>query len=111
MTESYFRRLLLRFSMVPLLSLCLFLAVLGFRVHQITVNRTHSAQATTILLESNRLLECLIDQEASVRGYLVVRDPSFLEPYHQASTRLLRVLPELSSSVANDPPMSAKATR
>jgi PAS domain S-box-containing protein len=111
MTESFFRRLLLRFSLVPLLSLCLFLAVLGFRVHQITVNRAHSAQATTILLESNRLLECLIDQEASVRGYLVVRDPSFLEPYHQASTRLLRVLPELSSSVANDPPMSAKATR
>jgi two-component system, sporulation sensor kinase E len=110
MTESFFRRLLLRFSLVPLLSLCLFLAVLGSRVHQITVNRTHGAQATTILLESNRLLECLIDQEASIRGYLVVRDPSFLEPYHQASTRLLRVLPELSSSVANDPPMSAKAT-
>ncbi len=110
MTESFFRRLLLRFFLVPLLSLCLFLAVLGFRVHQITVNRTHGAQATTILLDSNRLLECLAGQEASIRGYLVVRDPAFLEPYHQASTRLLRVLPELSSAVANDPPMSAKAT-
>ena len=110
MTESFFRRLLLRFSLVPLLSLCLFLAVLGFRVHEITVNRTHSAQATTILLESNRLLESLIDEEAGIRGYLVTQDPSFLQPYQDASARLIRALPELSSSVADDPPLLAKAT-
>jgi len=110
MTESFFRRLLLRFSLVPLLSLCLFLAVLGFRVHEITVNRTHGAQATTILLESNRLLESLIDEEAGIRGYLVTQDPSFLQPYQDASARLIRALPELSSSVADDPPLLAKAT-
>jgi PAS domain S-box-containing protein len=110
MTESLFRRLLLRFSLVPFLSLCLFLAVLGFRLHEITVNRTQITQATRILLQSNRLLQNLIDEESGIRGYLVAKDPSFLQPYQTASARLGRELPEFRSSVANDPPLSAKAT-
>jgi PAS domain S-box-containing protein len=89
--------------------LCLFLAVLGFRVHEITVNRTQITQETRILLQSNRLLQNLIDEESGIRGYLVAKDPSFLQPYQEASARLGRALPEFTSSVANDPPLSAKA--
>ncbi len=102
MTESLFRRLLLRFALVPALSLCLFLTVLGLRLHFISISRMQVAEATATLLESDHLLQTMIDEENGIRGYLVTRDPLFLEPYHAAAARFAGELRGLSSLVAED---------
>jgi PAS domain S-box-containing protein len=111
MTESLFRRLLLRFALVPALSLCLFLAVLGLRLHQISVSRMQVADATATLLESNHLLQTMIDKENGIWGFLLSNDPAFLEPYHEASARFSRELRALSSQVAQDSSLAARVAR
>src|SRR5882757_6944626 len=98
MTESLFRRLLLRFALLPVVSLCIFLSILGVRIHQITVNRAQVSRTTSLVLEMTGLLQSMIDEESGIRGYLVTKDPQFLEPYQEASGRLDAQLAALSAS-------------
>ena len=87
MTESSFRRLLLRFALIPLIAICGFLAVLGFQLRQIALRRLAGSQATTVLLQSDRLQKSVTDEETGIRGYLAAKNPTFLEPYREASAR------------------------
>ena len=103
MTETLFRRLLLRFALVPALSICLFLAVLEARLHSISVYRTMTAYATATLLATNHLFETMIDEENGVRGFLLTHDPTYLEPYRAAAARFDSQLQELTAVVAGDP--------
>jgi CHASE3 domain len=84
MTEPSFRRLLLRFAFVPIISICGFLAVLGLQLREIATRRLVGSRATTVLLHSDRLQKSMIDEETGIRGYLAVKDPLFLQPYHEA---------------------------
>jgi PAS domain S-box-containing protein len=84
MTESGFRRLLLRFALTPVLALCGFIGILGYQWHRITVDRSQGSQATTMLMQSETLLQSMVDQETGIRGYLVTHDRSFLEPHDRA---------------------------
>ena len=62
MTESSFRKLLLRLTCIPLLSLLGFLAILGIELREIAISRLTGAQATTILLQTGNLEKSMIDQ-------------------------------------------------
>jgi PAS domain S-box-containing protein len=108
MTESSFRLLLLRFALVPVLTLFIFLAALDAMIHQITASRAQASQATSILLASNSLLRSMIDEETGIRGYLIARDASFLQPYHNASSQLGGELSALSALVSADPSLPGK---
>jgi hypothetical protein len=50
MTESSFRKLLLRLAYIPILTLCGFLIILGLQIREIALLRIAGSQATTILL-------------------------------------------------------------
>jgi PAS domain S-box-containing protein len=108
MTESSFRRLLLRFALVPVVGLCLLLAILGFKIHQISLSREQASEATATLLQCDRLLQSMIDEETGIRGYLAARDPVFLEPYREASARFGGELSTLSALASRSPSLSAK---
>jgi PAS domain S-box-containing protein len=88
MTKSQFRLLLLRFALLPLLALCVFVALIRWQVQQITTARAEGSKATSAILQSNRLLNSLVDEETGVRGYLISGDTSFLEPYRAAAARV-----------------------
>jgi PAS domain S-box-containing protein len=88
MTKSQFRLLLLRFALLPLLALCAFVALISWQVQQIATARTEGAKVTSTILQCNRLLNSLVDEETGVRGYLISGDASFLEPYHAAAARV-----------------------
>ncbi len=111
MTESSFRQLLLRFAYIPLLCLCGFLAVLGLQLREIALLRLAGAQATTVLLQSNRLQKCMIDEETSIRGYLVTKDSEFLAPYREASGQIDGELSKLKDLTAFDLELAARAAR
>ena len=108
MTESSFRRLLLRFALVPVLGLCLLLSILGFKIHQISLSRAQASEATATLLQVDRLLQSMIDEETGTRGYLTARDPLFLQPYREASARFGGELSILSSLTSRSPSLSRK---
>jgi PAS domain S-box-containing protein len=108
MTESAFRQLLLRLALLPILSLLALLAILGFELRQIALLRLAGAQATTILLQSDRLEKSMIDQETGIRGYLAAKNSLFLQPYNEASARFDRELSLLQSSTSSSPALTAK---
>ena len=108
MTPSKFRLLLLRFALLPLVFLGAFVSLISLQLHQITESRTRTSQATTILLECDRLLNSLVDEETGIRGYLVTQDAAFLEPYHAATSRLPGELHALLDSTANDSVLAAE---
>ena len=101
MTESAFRRSLLRLTLVPILSLLAFVAILGVELREIALLRIAGAQATTILLQTYRVQKSLLDEETGVRGYLAGESPLFLQPYNDAVARFhseLSTLQHITSS-------------
>lgn len=108
MTESSFRQLLLRLAYIPILSLLGFLAILGVELREIALLRFAGSQATTILLQSNRLEKSMIDEETGIRGYLASKNPLFLQPYNEASARSDGELSLLQSPSYSNPALNAK---
>lgn len=111
MTESSFRRLLLRFALVPIFSLCGFVAVLGFKLHEISARRATGSHATGVILQSDLLLESLIDEETGIRGYLATRNELFLQPYREASGRFASERIVLRKLASSDPTLAMKMNR
>jgi PAS domain S-box-containing protein len=108
MTESSFRKLVLRLACVPILSLLALLAILGIELREIALLRFTGAQATTLLLQADDLEKSMIDQETGIRGYLATKNPLFLQPYTKATARFDGELSLLQSSTSHDPTLSAK---
>ena len=108
MTESSFRRLLLRLAYIPILSLLGFLAILGVQLREIALLRFAGSQATTILLQSDRLQKSMIDEETGIRGYLGTKNPLFLQPYNEASGRFGGEFSSLQGMTSSSPSVAAK---
>jgi PAS domain S-box-containing protein len=111
MTQSAFRLLLLRFALLPFLFLCAFVGLISMQIHRIDVLREQTSQATSIVLQSDRLLNSMIDEETGVRGYAISRDPVFLEPYHRAVERLDGELDGLTRLTSGDAGLAALVTQ
>jgi PAS domain S-box-containing protein len=108
MTESSFRQLLLRLAFIPILSLLGVLAILGVELREIALLRFAGAQATTILLQTDRLEASMIDQETGIRGYLAAKNSLFLQPYNEASARFDGELFLLQSTASSNLALTAK---
>lgn len=111
MTESAFRRSLLRLALVPILSLLAFLAILGLQLRKIAIFRIALSQATTILLQSDRVQKSMIDEETGIRGYLAAKDSLFLQPYNEAAARFESEFSTLQGMAASEPTLRAKVAR
>lgn len=111
MTEILFRRLLLRFAVLPILCFCNFFGIVGFFFRQIYVWRLTGAEATSVLLQSEKLQKTALDQETGIRGYLASGNPSFLDPFRAASARLPQELSELRNLHSDDPRLPAQIAR
>lgn len=108
MTQSEFRLLLLRFALLPVVCLVAFAGLTSLAVHQITRTRAEGQRATSLLLEANRLLNSLVDEETAVRGYLATSDPTFLEPYHDSASRLHGDLDDFAAAAVPDTALEAQ---
>ena len=111
LTESSFRRLLLRFALLPIFSLCVFLSVLGIQLRTIAISRLAGAQATAVLLQSNQTEGSILSEETGIRGYLAAKDPAFLQPYHEGASRIQSDLAQLKESASSDPDLAARISK
>jgi PAS domain S-box-containing protein len=110
-TESLFRRLLLRFALLPILCFCVFFGIVGYIFHKVYVWRLTGAEATSVLLQSEKLKTTALDQETGIRGYLATGNHSFLEPYRQGSARFAQELSDLRNLPSPDPHLPAQIAR
>lgn len=108
MTQSEFRLLLLRFALLPLICVLAFAALTSLVVHQITAMRAEGGRATSLLLQANRLLNSLVDEETGIRGFLATGDSTFLEPYQETATRLHGDLDDFAAQAAPDAALSVQ---
>jgi PAS domain S-box-containing protein len=108
MTESSFRKLLLRLACIPILSLLFFLAILGFELREIELLRFAGAGATTLLLQTDNLQKSMIDEETGIRGYLAAKNAVLLQPYNEASARFDVERSLLQSSASSNLALSTK---
>ena len=111
MTEMAFRRSLLRLALVPIFSLIVFVSILGFQLHKATLLRNTTTQATTILLQSDRVQRSLIDEETGIRGYLASRDARFLQPYTEAEAHFQSEFSALQHIVSSKPDLKGNMRR
>ena len=58
---------------------------------------------TELLLQADRLLNSLVDEETGIRGYLATGNSSFLEPYQDTAAHLHSNIDTLASNAGNDP--------
>jgi PAS domain S-box-containing protein len=88
---------------LPFSCLIVTLAVLVFS-RQNTIKIYEQIDYTrTIILDSNRLLKILLDAETGTRGYIISRNPTFLEPYNQALVNLPTIINRFDKTILDEP--------
>lgn len=108
MNPSSFRLVLLRFALLPIFCVCLFVGVLSWQFHAVDVLRARTTQATTLAIGSDRLLNSLVDEETGVRGFALSGDSDFLEPYRAASDRIDDELNAIASAAEGNAEVDAE---
>jgi PAS domain S-box-containing protein len=104
---------LLRYLGLTILLPVVLAAALYFMRHEATraeVLREQAAASYERQLEQVQLLSRLKDAETAQRGYLLTRDPTFLEPFEPARRDLLALLRRLEAQDHADVPASYRAT-
>lgn len=108
MNQSALRLLLLRFALMPILIMCAFVGLISWQLEKTNQLRALATRTTSTLFQCDKILNSLVDEETSVRGYVITADPSYLEPYHAARERVDGELDELATQTAGNSALSVE---
>src|SRR5262249_39277907 len=67
--------------------------------------------AQQVRLEATRLLGLLVDAETGLRGFIITRNPAFLEPYDHAAAEIPGSAQRLRALVQDDPQQAERARK
>ena len=104
--QKIFRRLLTRSIALPLLAMVLLASGLIYQINRMLVASDRVEATDQIIKQAEKTLELALDMETGQRGYLVSRNPLFLEPYHRALRLYPAQLSQLRSLLQTDPEQS-----
>jgi PAS domain S-box-containing protein len=109
--SAAYRRLLLRLVVLPLVALGLLALTVayGFRLVQSSARRVDHSDR--VIARANNLVKLMVDEETGLRGFLLTRDTTFLEPYQKATQQLDPEFTALAKLVRHDPEQSARLQR
>jgi PAS domain S-box-containing protein len=79
-----YTRLLFRLLVLPVAALAILALILGYGLRRVQQSAASVDAADVVILHSNRLIKLMVDEETGLRGYLLTRNPVFLEPLHKA---------------------------
>jgi PAS domain S-box-containing protein len=79
-----YSRLLFRLLVLPVAALAALTLILGYGLRRVQESADAIDRADVVILHANRLIKLIIDEETGLRGYLLVRNPGFLEPMQRA---------------------------
>jgi len=83
-----YNRLLIRLLALPVAALTVLAIILGYGLQRVQESATTVDRADVVILHANRLIKLIVDQETGLRGFLLVRDPVFLQPLHEADHQI-----------------------
>jgi PAS domain S-box-containing protein len=83
-----YSRLLLRLLGLPIAALTVLAIILGYGLQRIQQSASSVDRADVVLLHANRLIKLIVDEETGLRGFLLSRNPVFLEPLHEADKQI-----------------------
>ncbi len=88
MDPRLYSRLLIRLLALPVAALTLLALILGYGLQRLQTSADLVDRADVVTVHANRLIKLIIDEETGLRGYLLVRDPAFLQPMRQADDQI-----------------------
>jgi PAS domain S-box-containing protein len=83
-----YRRLLFRLLVLPVAALTALALVLGYGLRRVKESADAVDRADVVIVHTNRLMKLIVDQETGLRGYLLVRNPTFLQPLREADHQI-----------------------
>jgi PAS domain S-box-containing protein len=83
-----YRRLLFRLLALPIAALTVLAIILGYGLQRIQQSASAVDRADVVLLHANRLIKLMVDEETGLRGFLLSRNPVFLQPLHEADQQI-----------------------
>jgi PAS domain S-box-containing protein len=83
-----YSRLLLRLLALPIAALTVLALLLGYGLERIQESASTVDRADVVILHANQLIKLMVDEETGLRGFLLSRDPVFLQPLHNADQRI-----------------------
>jgi PAS domain S-box-containing protein len=83
-----YSRLLLRLLALPIAALTVLALILGYGLQRIQESASTVDRADVVILHGNRLIKLMVDEETGLRGFLLSRNPVFLEPLHEADKQI-----------------------
>jgi len=83
-----YNRLLVRLLAIPIAALAVLAIILGYGLERVQESAATVDRADVVIQHANRLIKLMVDEETSVRGYLLVRDQVFLQPLHEADQNI-----------------------
>src|ERR1700722_7813036 len=105
-----YNRLLFRLLALPIAALAILALVLGYGLQRVEESADAIDRADVVILHGNRLIKFILDEETGLRGFLLTRNPVFLEPLHSAD---LQIEPEFDTlfSLVHRPDQVARLRR
>lgn len=96
------RNALIRAVTIPAALLLILAAVFIYQTNHLLVLSRYVEHTENVLREAFETQKLILDMETGLRGYVINRDPEYLDPYLRARDEVESHLVELSRLVAND---------
>ncbi len=108
METAAYQKLLFRLLALPIVALALLASILVYGFRQVQRGARRVDRADQIIAHANNLIKLIVDEETGLRGYMLTRDPVFLQPYHEAMKDLDPEYATLFDLVRNNPEQTAR---
>ncbi len=106
-----YRRLLLRLLALPIVALGLLALTLAYGIQQMQRSERRVDHSDRVIAHANQVVKLMVDEETGIRGFLITRDPIFLQPYREANQHLEPEFTALFGLISRDPEQTARLQR
>jgi PAS domain S-box-containing protein len=106
-----YRRLLLRLLALPIVALGLLALTLVYGIQQMQRSERRVDRSDQVIAHANQVVKLMVDEETGIRGFLLTRDPIFLQPYREANQQLEPEFTTLFALLKRDPEQTARLLR
>ena len=108
METAAYRRLLFRLIVLPIVALALLASILVYGFRQVQRGARRVDRVDQVIAHANNLIKLMVDEETGLRGFMLTKDPIFLQPYREATKDLDPELATLFNLVRRDPELTVR---
>ena len=106
-----YRRLLLRLLALPIVALGLLALTLVYGIQHMERSERRVDRSDQVIAHANQLVKLMVDEETGIRGFLLTRNPIFLQPYREANQQLEPEFTAIFTLIKRDPEQTTRLQR